>query len=173
MIKILIYSPSRHQEFYQKLSKCFTNYIPIHIIPNILNGEDIDTVFDEVVNNKDLEKSDTETETYESNEELKYPQDYEDNGIIILDDLNEKEMKDPRVQAMFKRSRHNNLSIFNISQDHYELPERTIRVNRNTYHIFKPNNFRDVQNLYQDKASTDMTLNEFKISTSTGWEEKC
>ena len=37
-------------------------------------------------------------------------------------------MNDPRVQAMFKRSRHNNLSIFKISQDYYELPKRTIRL---------------------------------------------
>ena len=35
--KIYIYSPSLHQNFYQKLIKCFTNYIPIHIITNILN----------------------------------------------------------------------------------------------------------------------------------------
>ena len=78
-------------------------------------------------------------------------------------------MNDPRVQAMFKRYRHNNLSIFIISQDYYELPKRTIRANGNIYHIFKPNNFRDVQNLYQDKASMDMTLNEFKLLTSTCW----
>ena len=68
---------------------------------------------------KDFEKSDTEIETYESIEELKFPQEYDDEGIVILDDLNEKEMIDPRVQAMFKRSRHNNLSIFIISQDYY------------------------------------------------------
>ena len=35
--------------------------------------------------------------TYESIEDLKYPQDYEDGGDIILDDLNEKKMNDPRV----------------------------------------------------------------------------
>ena len=63
---------------------------------------------------------------------------------------------------MFKRSRQNNLSIFILSQDYYELPKRTIRANGNIYHIFKTNNFRDVQNLYQDKASMDMTPNEFK-----------
>ena len=73
---------------------------------------------------------------------------------------------------MFKRGRHNNLSIFLISQDYYELPKRTIRANGNIYHIFKPNNFRDVRNLYQDKASMDMTLNEFKLLTSTCWNEK-
>ena len=35
--KIYIYSPSLHQDLYQKLTKCFSNYIPIHIIKNILN----------------------------------------------------------------------------------------------------------------------------------------
>ena len=106
--KIYIYSPSFHQDLYQKVIKCFSNYIPINIIPSILNEEDIDIVIDEIVNNKDFEKSKIEIETYESIEELKFPQEY-DGGIIIIDDLNEKEMNDPRVQAMFKRSRHNNL----------------------------------------------------------------
>ena len=72
---------------------------------------------------------------------------------------------------MFKRSRHNNLSIFIISQDYYELNKKTKRCNGNNYHIFKPNNFRDVQNLYQDKVSMDMTLNEFKLLTSTCWNK--
>ena len=88
--KIFIYSPSLHQDLYQKLIKCFSNYIPIHIIPNILNEKDIDLVIDEVINNKDFEKSDIEIETYDNIEELKYPQEYQDGGIIILDDLNEK-----------------------------------------------------------------------------------
>ena len=169
--KIYIYSPSLHQDLYEKLIKCFSNYIPIHIIPNILKEQDIDIVIEEIVNNKDFEKSDTEIETYESIEELKFPQEYDDGGIIIVDDLNEKEMNDPRVQAMFKRSRHDNLSIFIISQDHYELPKKTIRANGNVYHIFKPNNFLDVRNICQDKASMDMTLDEFKYLTSTCWNK--
>ena len=120
----------------------------------------------------DFEKSDSEIETYESIEELQFPQECDDGDIIILDDLNENEMNDPRVQAMFKRSRHNNLSIFIISQDYYELPKRTICANGNIYHFFKPNNSRDVQSLYQDNASVDMTLNEFKYLTSTCWKEQ-
>ena len=147
---------------YQKLIKYFSNYIPNHIIPNILNEQDIDIVLDEIVTYKDFQTSDCEIETYEKIEELIFPQKFEVGGIIILDDLNEKKMNDPRVQAMFKRSRHNNLSIFSISQYYYELPKRTIRTNGNIYHIFKPNNSRDVQNLYQDKASMDMNVSEFK-----------
>ena len=169
--KIYIFSPSLHQDLYQRLIKCFNIYIPIHIISNILNEEDLDLVIEDIVINKDFEKSNIEIEIYESIEELKFPQEYNDRGIIILDDLNEKEMNDPRAQAMFKRSRHKNLSIFIISQDYYELPKKTIRANGNIYHIFKPNNFLDVRNIYQDKASMDMTLDEFKYLTSTCWNE--
>ena len=156
--KTYIYSPSLHQDLYQKLGKCFSNFIPIHVFPNILNEDDVELVIDELIKIKDFGKSDTEIETFENIEELKYPQEYDDGGMIILDDLNEKEMNDPRVQAMFKRSRHNNLSIFNISQDYYELPKKTIRAIGNIYHIFKPNNFLDVRNIYQVKASMDRTL---------------
>ena len=81
-------------------------------------------------------------------------------------------MNDPRVQAMFKRSRHNNLSIFLIIQDYYEILKKTIRANRNIYHIFQPNNFLDVRNIYRNKASMDMILDEFELLTSTCWNEK-
>ena len=103
---------------------------------------------------------------------MKFPQDYENNSIIILDDLNEKEFNNDKIQAMFKRGRHNNLSIFIISQDYYELPKKTIRANGNTFHLFKTNNYLDVRNIYQDKASMDMTLDEFKSLISICWNEK-
>ena len=69
--KKYFYSPSLHQDLYQKILKCFSNYIPVHIIPNILNEEDIDIVIDELVKNKDFEKSNTEIETFDNIEELK------------------------------------------------------------------------------------------------------
>ena len=105
-------------------------------------------VIDELCIDRDIEKSDTELETYDSIEGLKYSQEYENGGITVSDDLNEKEMNDPRVHAKFKRSRQNNLSIFIIRQDYYDLPKRMIRANGNIYQIFKPNNFRDVRYLY-------------------------
>ena len=81
-------------------------------------------------------------------------------------------MDDPRVQAMFKRSRHNKLSIFIMNQDYYELSKKTIRCNGNIFHLFIPNNFRDVLYLYQDKSSMDKTVNEFKLLTPNRWNEK-
>ena len=102
---------------------------------------------------------------------MKFPQEYNDGGNIILDDLIEKKLNNPRVQAMFKRSRHKNLPLFIISHGYYGLPKRTIRAKGNIYHIFKPNNFLDVRIIYQDKSFMDMTLNEFKFLTSTCWIE--
>ena len=78
--------------------------------------KNLDLLIEKIVDKKDFEKSDVEKQTFESIEELKFPQEY-DGGIKILDDLKEKEMNEPRAQAMCKRSRHNNLSIFIISHD--------------------------------------------------------
>ena len=68
---------------------------------------------------------------------------------------------------MLKGSRHHNIFIFIISQDYYELPKRTNRAKGIFYHIFKPNSFRDVQKLNQDKVSMNMTLNEFTFLTAS------
>ena len=100
--KIYIYSPSLHQDLYQKLIKCFTIYIPINIIPNILNETDIDIVIEEIANNKDLEKSVTEIETFDNTKDLKFPQEYETNSIIILDDLNQKKWTIPVFKQCLK-----------------------------------------------------------------------
>ena len=108
-------------------------YLPLNVFQNILNEgiflEDLDSVIEVIVNDPDFESSEKEIEIYDSIEELKFPNDYDNGGIIILDDLNEKEMNDPLIQAMFKRSRHNNLPIFVVSQDYSELPKKTIRAN--------------------------------------------
>ena len=44
---------------------------------------------------------------------------------------------------------------------------KTIRSNGSLFRIFKPNNFRDVRNLYEDEAIMDMTFNSYKILAST------
>ena len=103
---------------------------------------------------------------------MNFPQENENGSINILDDLKEREMKDPKVQAMLKTSRHINLSLFIMGQDLYELPRRTFKTNGNINLIFKPNRFREFQNLYQEKASMDMTLDDFKNLTSFCWVKK-
>ena len=52
--EICNYSLGLHQDLYQKLIKCFNNYIPTHVIPKILSEQDIDIVNEEIVNNGDF-----------------------------------------------------------------------------------------------------------------------
>ena len=115
------------------------------------------------------QRSQIEVKTYESLEDLKFPQEFDSDFPIvsILYDWKEKQNSDPRVQAMLQRSKHSNISIFILSRDYYELLKKTLPANGNIYHVFKAKNSRDVQNLYQDKTSLDMTLNEFQLLTST------
>ena len=42
--------------YIQKLIKCFTNYIPFIIIPNVLNEKDIDLVIEEIFDTEDFQK---------------------------------------------------------------------------------------------------------------------
>ena len=86
--------------------------------------------------------------------------------------MNEKEITNEKIQATFKRGRHNNLSVFIISEDYYELPRRRLLCYSIIFRLFKPNNFYDVRNIYQDKASMDMTLDELKLLASTCWYGK-
>ena len=108
----------------------------------------MDLKIDEIVSDKVFGKSNTEIETYQSIEAENFLQEFEVGGINNLEVPNQTEMNDPRVQAIFKRSRHNSLSVLISSQVFQELPKRTIRANGNFYHIFKSDKFRDVQNLY-------------------------
>ena len=125
----------------------------------------MDIIIEEIVNHENLEKSETEVDIFEAIEELRYPQDFNSDSavVIILNGINQKEIIDSRIQPMFKRSRHNNISVLIFSQEYYELPKHTIRANGNIYHIFKPNNFRDFQKFYQEKTSMDMTLKEINF----------
>ena len=88
--KIDIYSPSLQQDSQQRFFKCFCNDIPINKSPNFFIEEGKILVNDEMVNDKNFKKFETEIETFESTEELKFLQEYGDRGIFTLDDVNEK-----------------------------------------------------------------------------------
>ena len=51
------------------------------------------------------------------------------------------------------------------------FPKRRLELTEISITFFKPNNFLDVRIIYQDKASMDMTLDEFKYLTSTCWNK--
>ena len=54
--KIHVYSPSLHQDSYQKKFNCFSTFMPIIIIRNISNEEEIDLVTSETVFDENSER---------------------------------------------------------------------------------------------------------------------
>ena len=82
-------------KIYFKKIKSSSNCIQLNIFPSIINDKGIVLVIDEIFNDKDFEQSGTEIENFNSIEEVKHPQEYEDGGVIILDDLNAEEINDP------------------------------------------------------------------------------
>ena len=68
----------------------------------------------------------SETEIFEPKKGMKHSKDCISHSpfVKVLDDTHQKEKNDPRVQAMFERSRRSNFSFYIISQEHYKLPEK-------------------------------------------------
>ena len=81
----------------------------------------IDLWIEEKINHENFEKSKSGRETYESIAEVNLPTDFDSDFpiVILLIDSNEKDLIDPRVQAMFKWSTHSrNVFLFLIRQDY-------------------------------------------------------
>ena len=72
----------------------------------------MDIIIEEIANCKDFKKSHIEVETFDNIKDLKYPQEHENNCKIILDDLNKKGINNDKIQAIFKRGRHNIFIFF-------------------------------------------------------------
>ena len=91
--------------------------------------DELDKTIEEIINDENFESSHIECENYENIDEVKNPQDYDSDihKVIILDDLNEHHLNDERVQMLFKRGRHNNLSVFVTTHGFFKLPKDTIR----------------------------------------------
>ena len=112
-----------------------------------------------------------EIEFYDNIDDLKNAQEYDSdkNNIIILDDLNKDQLNDKRLQMLFKRGRHNNISVVVISHGFYELPKDTIRENSDIIHHFITNNFCNVESIHRQLSSTDMKIKEFKKFCHDVW----
>ena len=168
---IFIYSPSLDEDHYQELFEYFSKYLLFHIIPNFLNEEDIVVVIIEIVEKKlwivrfgnrdiwEYRKIKISTRIW-----------WWRNNYARWSEW--KKLVASRVQAMFQRNRHNNLSTFLISQNYYELAKGTMRANGNIHHTFTPKKHKDLQNLYRVKASMDMAFNDFKYLTTSCWDKK-
>ena len=156
--KIYIFSPTIHQPTYQKILKCFQSFMPLNAIYYIIQEdiplEELDNVVEVIVNDERVISSEIEIEPYDNIDELKDATEFhsDKNNIIILDDLSKDHLNDKRVPMLFKRGRHNNLSVFVSSHGFYELPKDTLRENSSIIHHFVTNNYCNVEHIHRQLA---------------------
>ena len=140
----------------------------MNVIDNILKEdidlEDLDDIIEEIVQDEDFISSEIEIEFYDNIDEMKDANEYDSdkNNVIILDDLSKDQINDKKVQMLFKRGRHNNISAFVISHGIYELPKDTIRENSNIIQLFATNTYCNVECIHRQLCSTDLKIYEFK-----------
>ena len=101
-------------------------------------------------------KSDIECNFFETASDVPDPQDLnpEDKNLMIFDDLLLE--KQNKCECYYVRGRHSNVDCFYLSQNYFELPRHTIRINSNFICLF-PQNLRDLNNLHFDHVGDDMT----------------
>lgn len=89
--------------------------------------------------------------------------------IILFDDVINRKNQDA-MKSYFTRGRHNNISIFYLSQSFFALDRRSIRMNCNFLILFRLSNI-DIEHLHRDRIEMDMDLKEFKAFCKEGWKE--
>ena len=104
----------------------------------------------------------------EISDEIKSQTEYE-NGIIVFDDVLGSS-NSRFIDQFLIRGRHNNISIYYLSQPYFDLPKRTIRNNSNKIILYNQT-LKVTEHIYRDVAGYDMKYDEFKELCRKSWEE--
>ena len=87
---------------------------------------------------------------------------------MIFDDLLLE--KQNKCEAYYVRGRHSNVDCFYLAQNYFKLPRQTIRENTNFLCLF-PQDLKNINHIYNDHVSSDMSKDEFRDFCKKAWEE--
>ena len=98
------------------------------------------------------------------------PKDKYKGSVVIFEDMLGAG-NSSLIDEFFTRGRHDNSSVFCVSQSYFGLPRQSIRNNSDRIILFKQT-LRDVQGMYYDIGAHDMKYDEFKELVRRAWSEK-
>ena len=90
-------------------------------------------------------------------------------GCCVVFDMLDSNQK--LIDPFFTRGRHKLCDVFNLSQNYFDLPKRTIRNNSNKIILFQQT-LKEVEHIYRDIAGFDLSYEEFKELCREAWKEK-
>ncbi|ELT95234.1 hypothetical protein CAPTEDRAFT_65842, partial [Capitella teleta] len=157
-----VFGKSPFQPEYQAIMRLFDlrdEVMRMHVSPSALVEQWAKEIRD---------KWDIECNFYESAEDVPDPRDLstENKNLMIFDDLLLE--KQNKCESYYIRGRHSNVDCFYLSQNYLKLPRQTIRENTNFICLFSQD-LKNINRIYSDHASQDMTKEEFRKLCKTAW----
>lgn len=172
-----MFGKSLFQPEYRILKKAFEEKLPKEAILRLFDFQDevmrinvSPSCVVEEMSKKLVEKSDMECKFYETAEDVPDPRDLnpQKKNLTIFDDLQLE--KQNKCETYYIRGRHSNVDCFYLAQNYFKLPRQTIRENANFMCLF-PQDLKNLNHIYNDHVSTDMTKEEFKKLCKTVWDQ--
>jgi hypothetical protein len=173
-----IFGRSLFQPEYKILKKVFEEKLPKEYIVGLFNIQDeimrqnLSPAFVvEAMAREVDEKSDIFSKFFESAEDVPDPRELEPDkkNLMIFDDLQLE--KQNKCETYYIRGRHSNVDCFYLAQNYFKLPRQTIRENSNFICLF-PQDQKNIDHIYNDHASTDMSKDEFKKLCQRAWKQR-
>lgn len=175
--KLLVFGKSLYQPEYRILKRGLELGVPKAAILKIFeNQEEIqkknlspELLLEKLDVSERSEKIDTHF--FESAADVPDPRDMKpaDKNLMIFDDV--LLQKQNTCEMYYTRGRHSNVDCFYLAQNYFKLPRQTIRENANFICLFKQD-LKNINHVYQDHASDDMTPKEFRDLCKNAWEKK-
>ena len=175
--RLYVFGKSLFQPEYKILKKAMEEKLPKNAIINLFeNQESIEEInyspldIIEEMGKSNNYKPDIECAFYETAEDVPDPRDLsaENKNLMIFDDLLLE--KQNKCETYYIRGRHSNVDCFYLSQNYFKLPRQTIRENANFICLF-PQDHKNINHIYNDHVSQDMSKDEFKKLCKTAWEK--
>lgn len=116
------------------------------------------------------ERSDIDCNFFESSDGVPDPSDLSSTkkNLMIFDDLQLERQN--TCEKYYIRGRHSNVDCIYLAQNYFKLPRQTIRENANFICLF-PQDSKNVNHIYNDHVSTDMSTEEFKHLCKIAWRQ--
>ena len=117
-------------------------------------------------------RSPNEYPNFKTSKEIKPIYKYKgyNKSVVLFDDML-RAGNSSQIIEFYTRGRHEDLSIFYVSQSFFGLPRQSIRNNSDRIILFKQT-LRDVQIMYYDIVAYDMKYDEFKEKCHKAWSER-
>jgi len=171
------FGKSLFQPEYRILKKAFEEQLPKEAILRLFDNQNEImslnlspiNILEEMAKNH-THKSNIDCKFYESASDVPDPRDIspEKKNLIIFDDLLLERQN--KCEAYYTRGRHSNVDSFYLAQNYFKLPRQTIRENTNFICLF-PQDLKNVNHIYNDHVSSDMSKEEFRTLCKTAWKK--